>query len=1004
MNKYINCATLNVRGIKTDEERQALAADALNYDVHILAITETHLTEDTYENISIKDDNGSTHNYLLYATNKAGLLIRKDLNPTIKKITDRICTAKIQLKEHSLHFISAYAHTLDKSEKEPNIREEFYEALEATIEKTAKRDLLVIAGDFNAKTGSGHEQYPLNMGKFGKGIMNSSGKRLLETCKAQNLLLTNTLFQHKKAHRTTWEAPFRNFTTRSGEERRNPVRNQIDYIVTRTEHRKFVMNARSYGGIWTDTDHKMVKTSFKVEWYKIKNKKSKEKKIDLSNFYCEDKKAQYQDEVKNNMQKIEEKDTVQEKWNAICTVCKEAGEKVLGTVKKVVDEKDKKAQEISKEIHKVNKEIDATTGEETRKKKEEKRKELKAKLRKRLKEIEERKLEKQLEEIENSRNDSNRYYKAIKEIRRLKKIEPLTVENEDGEIATTEEEQIKIVMAYFKKMLAPETEPRRSYKPSRIRIPFTAEEIRRILKKLKNGKSAGIDKLEVEFLKYAPIEILQQIAEILNTTTNTEEELQELVVGLLRPLQKPGKKKGPAENLRPIILLSVLRKILTVAMLDRLWDRLKTQLPLKQSAYQPGRGTTEQVHAIKLLVEKAIISSDYKVHLLLLDMSKAFDTVNRNTLFQHLEEILEDDELYILHRLTNNPQLSVKIGDTTGELFTTTLGIMQGDCLSAILFIYYLAMCLRHPIHTKTKGFLINPSYADDLTLGGTNEPQINDTEIQMTDRLTEYNLKVNPTKKEKYEVPRPPPPPPPPPTIEQLLEHQRNSIYRSELDWLVNFKPPEPKNPHPDWKKCKLLGSLLDTKSDIERRKRLTLDSLKAFDHIFNSKRIGLDLKIRTFNVYSASIFLYNSELWTLTETLEKEIDSFHRRLLRKVINIRWPKIISNDDLYEKVGVKKWSDIIKRRRLNWLGHLMRLDEGTPVRKALLESLTDVKRKVGRPQLTWTKAIEKDLASIGIDIDVYGETPERTVEKLVELTEDRKKWREIVGDIMAVNC
>ena len=178
----------------------------------------------------------------------------------------------------------------------------------------------------------------------------------------------------------------------------------------------------------------------------------------------------------------------------------------------------------------------------------------------------------------------------------------------------------------------------------------------------------------------------------------------------------------------------------------------------------------------------------------------------------------------------------------------------------------------------------------------------------------------------------------------------------------------------------------------------------MKAFDHIFNSKRIGLDLKIRTFNVYSASIFLYNSELWTLTETLEKEIDSFHRRLLRKVINIRWPKIISNDDLYEKVGVKKWSDIIKRRRLNWLGHLMRLDEGTPVRKALLESLTDVKRKVGRPQLTWTKAIEKDLASIGIDIDVYGETPERTVEKLVELTEDRKKWREIVGDIMAVNC
>ena len=50
----------------------------------------------------------------------------------------------------------------------------------------------------------------------------------------------------------------------------------------------------------------------------------------------------------------------------------------------------------------------------------------------------------------------------------------------------------------------------------------------------------------------------------------------------------------------------------------------------------------------------------------------------------------------------------------------------------------------------------------------------------------------------------------------------------------------------------------------------------------------------------------------------------------------------------------------------------MRLDERTPVRKALLESLSNVKRKVGRPQLTWMKAIEKDLALVGIDIDMYG--------------------------------
>ena len=82
----------------------------------------------------------------------------------------------------------------------------------------------------------------------------------------------------------------------------------------------------------------------------------------------------------------------------------------------------------------------------------------------------------------------------------------------------------------------------------------------------------------------------------------------------------------------------------------------------------------------------------------------------------------------------------------------------------------------------------------------------------------------------------------------------------------------------------------------------------------------------------------------------------------------------------------------------------MRLDEGTPVRRSLREALTDVRRKVGRPCLTWMKVIEKDLAKINIDLDVNGSTPDELLEKLVDLTKDRKKWRETVRDIMTVNC
>ena len=148
------------------------------------------------------------------------------------------------------------------------------------ITKTPKRDAIIVAGGFNAKTGSGWErdEFKGNIGKYQKGILNSSGTKLLETCKKHNLIITNTLFQHKRSHRTTWTAPFRDFTTRNGEERRNPVRNQIDYIIIRDEHRCFVTNSRSYSGINTDTDHHLVKMEINFEWHKIKSKKTTPKK------------------------------------------------------------------------------------------------------------------------------------------------------------------------------------------------------------------------------------------------------------------------------------------------------------------------------------------------------------------------------------------------------------------------------------------------------------------------------------------------------------------------------------------------------------------------------------------------------------------------------------------------------------------------------------------------------------------------------------------------------
>ena len=154
--------------------------------------------------------------------------------------------------------------TLPVGKANKTIHDEFYESLNAAISKNPKRDFLCVLGHLNAKTGSLHNSYPNEIGPYGKGHVNENGIALVEFCSQNELFVTNTMFMHRLSHRTTWTAPIRQFTTKDGTKRRNPIRNIIDYIITRKNIKHCVTNARSYGGIDTDTEHKMIITEVNI--------------------------------------------------------------------------------------------------------------------------------------------------------------------------------------------------------------------------------------------------------------------------------------------------------------------------------------------------------------------------------------------------------------------------------------------------------------------------------------------------------------------------------------------------------------------------------------------------------------------------------------------------------------------------------------------------------------------------------------------------------------------
>ena len=127
---------------------------------------------------------------------------------------DRMISVCFQGKPFNITVIQVYAPASNTEEAEV---EQFYEDLQDLLELTPKKDVLFIIGDWHAKVGS--QETPGVTGKFGLGLRNEVGQRLIEFCQENTLVIANTLFQWHKRRLYTWTSP-------NGQHR-----NEIDYIL-----------------------------------------------------------------------------------------------------------------------------------------------------------------------------------------------------------------------------------------------------------------------------------------------------------------------------------------------------------------------------------------------------------------------------------------------------------------------------------------------------------------------------------------------------------------------------------------------------------------------------------------------------------------------------------------------------------------------------------------------------------------------------------------------------
>ena len=160
---------------------------------------------------------------------------------------DRLISVCFQGKPFNITELQVYVPTGNGEETEVG---RFYEDLQDLLELTPKKDVLFIIGDWNSKVGS--QETPGVTGKFGLGMWNEAGRRLIEFCQENAWVIANSLFQQHKRRLYTWTSP-------DGQHW-----NQMDYILCSQRWRSSIQSAKTRLGADCGSDRELLIAKFRL--------------------------------------------------------------------------------------------------------------------------------------------------------------------------------------------------------------------------------------------------------------------------------------------------------------------------------------------------------------------------------------------------------------------------------------------------------------------------------------------------------------------------------------------------------------------------------------------------------------------------------------------------------------------------------------------------------------------------------------------------------------------
>ena len=239
----------------------------------------------------------------------------------------------------------------------------------------------------------------------------------------------------------------------------------------------------------------------------------------------------------------------------------------------------------------------------------------------------------------------------------------------------------------------------------------TYTDTRKAILALRNDCSTGQDKIPSKFLKLCVNEITSPICHIINTAIEENSFPQQWKISKITPIPKIDQPKEPSDY-RPISILPILSKVYERILMHQIVSHLDEVklLSQHQSGFRKGHCTVTTCMKIKDDIIKAMNSGEITLSVMA-DFSKAFDTVDFETLIKKLHQLkFSKPALLTLSSYLSNRHQFVQINDKESDKLTVLNGVPQGSILGPVLFNIYV-----HDMSMNTDAECMQ--YADDTSL-----------------------------------------------------------------------------------------------------------------------------------------------------------------------------------------------------------------------------------------------------------------------------------------------